>query len=301
MKSVDVLIIGAGVAGLTAAIYLKRSSLKMMIVDKYAPGGKLNNIHRVDNYPGVPAINGPELAMKLVDQATSLGIAVDYANVARIQKSENGFIVYSDMDEIETKAIIVATGLTQGAKMIPGEKEHQGKGVSYCATCDGAFFRNEVMAVYGYQDHAVEDALYLASIASKVYFIHPSDIVAAENHYSALLALDNVELIPGKVVAINGDPKVEAVEVESEGATKTLPVKALFLLEGEVSTSAFLSDLPVKMNKGFIQVGPERESSVPGIFAAGDILDKKLRQIVNAAGEGAEAATAAITYVKTHR
>lgn len=300
-KETDVVVLGAGIAGLTAGIYLKRSSLDAVVLDKGAPGGKLNAIHRIDNYTGVSQVPGPELAQQIVSQATELGVKLDYGNVRDVRKREDGkFLVTSDMDSYLAKAVIIATGLSNSSFSIPGEREHLGRGVSYCATCDGAFFKGKPVAVLGYQDHAVEDAIYLSGVASKVYFLAPKPVEATEAHWNTLKNAPTVEILEGaNVLLVHGDKFVDSVEISQGEAKKSLDVKGIFPLAGEVPASGFLASLGLETNKGFILADSEMKTSVPGVFAAGDIVNKKLRQLITAASDGANAATSAISYVRS--
>ena len=299
-KEYDVVIIGAGIAGITAGIYLRRSSLKAVMLDKGAPGGKLNNIHRIDNYPACPSISGPDLAAQLFNQAMELGVNYEYASVFEVAKEGNLFKTRTDVGDIVSKAVIVATGSSPKKLGIPGEKDYLGKGVSYCATCDGNFFKGLPVAVYGYLDHAVEDALYLAGLCSKVYFLAPKPIQSTEEHLGQLKALENVEIVLGATMkSIEGDDKVQEVVYELDGLEKRLPVRAIFPLADEKSSSEFLAGLNPNTNKGFLICDSNMQTSVPGLFACGDIVDKRLRQLVNAAGEAAVAATASISYVRS--
>ncbi len=291
----DVVVIGAGIAGLTAGIYLKRSSLSAVVLDKGAPGGKINNIHEIDNYPGAAKISGPDLAMNLFNQASELGVNYAYGAAMSVNKVENGFLVKTDAGDYLCKAVIVATGVENKKAGVPGENEFLGKGVSYCATCDGNFFKGQDVAVYGYKDHAVEDAIYLSGLASKVYVVAPEPFEATEAHLDTLSSKANVEIISGsKLVSIYGSSSVEGIELEGE---KKIPVSAIFPLAGEKSSTEFLSSLRLEAKNGFLIVDEGMMTSCPGVFAAGDILMKKLRQLVNAAGEAAVAATSAIAYI----
>ena len=297
----DGVIIGAGTAGLTAAIYWKRSSLSFVLLDKGAPGGKLNNIPQIDNYPGLPHVSGPDLAMYFFNQATDLGVEVEYGDVQRVEKEGDVFVVSGDFGELRSKTVLVATGTSLSPKGVKGEKEHLGKGVSYCATCDGAFYKGKDVAVIGYQDHAVEDALYLSPLVNRLYFVFPKPLQASEEHERQLKACANVEWVNGKLLSVEGDPRVDRIEVQTEFGLQTISVSGVFPLSDEQSASIFLAPLAPMTEKGFLKVNEARMTSVPGLFAAGDVVDKKLRQIVNAAGEGAEAATSAMAYARAWR
>ncbi len=297
MEEKDVIIIGSGIAGISAAIYLKRSNVSFALLDKGAPGGKLNNIHRIDNYAGTPSISGPGLASVLLEQATSFGVSFDYGNVVAISKEKDGFLVRGEDESWKGKSIIIATGLSSRTQTVPGEKERIGRGVSYCATCDGAFFKGKKVAVVGYEDHAVEDALYLSSIASKVYFIAPSPIKGAQVHVETLKATENIEILEGtSLVSVSGSPLVDRIVVSNQEGEKEIDVSGVFPLFGEVPSNASFVSLGLKTEKGFIHVDSDMGTNVPGVFAAGDIVSKKLRQLITAASDGAIAATSAISY-----
>lgn len=302
MERYDCIIVGAGIAGITAGIYLKRSNLNCVVFDKDAPGGKLNNIHRIDNYPGVSKIAGPELAMALVNQAMDLGVKLDYGAVSEIRKEGDIFVVQTDMGAFESYSVIVATGIENKKLGVPGEEKFNGKGVSYCATCDGNFFKGKKVVVYGYKDHCVEDAIYLSGLASEVVLLAPEKLLATEAHLAELKEKDNVSILEdATILEILGENNVTGVRYKQGDEEKTLETAAVFQLYGEKSSSMFLSPLGVNSNKGFIKVDPNMNTNVPGLFAAGDVLDKRLRQLVNAAGEASVAATMAIAYVHSKK
>ncbi len=293
MLKVDVTIIGAGPAGLTAATYLARSSKSFVLIDKDAPGGRLNTLPEIENYPGFKSVSGMELANAFIDSASALGVETTYGNVMSVYKENDRFIIKTDMESYESKAVIVATGITF-APTIKGEKEFLGKGVSYCATCDGRFFKGKNMAVYGNGEEAIQEALYLAPLSLKLFFVCPNKIKGGDKSVSALRGLNNVEILEdSSLKEILGESKVSSISVND----KVIDVEAVFPLNGPKSASGFLSNLGLELNKGFIETNAEQETSIPGLYAAGDILDKKLRQVVTAAGEGAIAATSAIKYI----
>ena len=299
MRELDCLVIGAGIAGITAGIYLKRGNAVSLVLDKDAPGGKLNNIHRIDNYPGEASIAGPDLSMKLFSQATSLNVEFGYDVIVELKKEGNRFKVTGEEGTYLAKAVIVATGIENKKLDVPGEATFNGRGVSYCATCDGNFFKGQDVVVYGYKDHAVEDAIYLASLAKTVYLLSPNPLETTESHEVELASLPNAKIITGvKLKRICGENKVSGVIFEKGGVEEELPCAGVFQLFGEKSSSQFLSSLGVDSNKGFIKVDSACQTNVPGLFAAGDVIDKRLRQLVNAAGEGAVAASMALSYIR---
>lgn len=294
MKQTDVLIIGAGVAGLTAGIYLKRSSLSSIILEKSAPGGKLLNIHAIDNYPSEQLISGLDLAMKINNHAVSLGVQTDFGEVVSCVKKDDCFIVTTNADEYEAKAVIIATGVSFKKTSLENEKKFQGNGISYCATCDGRFYKGCPVAVLGEDDASVEEALYLSGLCSKLYFIHSGKIDSTEAHLSALKEKENVVFIEGKAKKVDGDVQLNSITLE-DGTT--IQVEAVFPLSGEKSGADFIYSAGIKLNKGFVVTDSELQTSIPGLFACGDCVDKKLRQVVTAESDAAIAATSAISYV----
>ena len=301
MKTTDVVIVGAGIAGLSAAIYLKRSSLSSVLLEKMAPGGKLLNIHEIDNYPALGSVSGPELASKAFEQANALGVDYQYGNVMSIEKNGDLFYVTTDMERYETKAVIIAVGTEKLKAGVPGENEFNGKGVSYCATCDGNFFRGKDVAVIGYKDQAAEEAIYLAGLAKHCYFINPQPLEAAESHIAILKEKENVTFISAELVRIEGDKLVTKIVVKENDVEKEIPVSGVFPLYGEKSAASFLAPLGVNLERGFMVADANMATNVPGLFGAGDIVSKKLRQVVTAASDGALAATSAIGYVNLLR
>jgi len=297
-KKIDVAVIGAGIAGLSAGIYLKRSSVTSLLIEKAAPGGKLLTIHAIDNYPSEILISGPALAEKAVAHAASLGVEIAYGNVLSLTKGNGLFLIVTDLEQIEAKAVIVATGTLTKTLGVPGEKEFAGRGVSYCATCDGNFFKGKDVAVVGSKDQAVEEAIYLADLVRHLYFFAPTDIESPDNHLKALKSFPNVEIIEKAALeAIKGDKLVSAVAVVVDGKAADYPVSGVFPLSGERSSSDFLAALSPRNRNGFLDVDFDMKTSIEGLFAAGDVVNRKLRQIVTASSDGAVAATSAIAYV----
>ncbi len=293
MTQTDVVIIGAGAAGLSAATYLARSSYKFIIIDKGAPGGRLNTLPRIENYPGFKSVSGMELANAFIDSASALGVETTYGNVMSVSKEGYRFITKTDTDSYESEAVIVATGITF-TPSVKGEKEFLGKGVSYCATCDGRFFKGEKMAVFGNGDEAIEEALYLAPLSSELVFVCQNKLKGSDKALNALKNDKRITILEDSDLnEIKGDEKVTSILVNG----KNIDVKAVFPLNGPKSASSFLSNIGIELNKGFIKANQEQETNVKGLYAAGDILDKKLKQVVTAAGEGATAATSCIKYL----
>lgn len=290
----DVLIVGAGPAGLGAAIYGIRAGLKLAVLDQSPiSGGQVLNTYEVDNYLGLPKISGGDISDKFREHADKLGTEFITAEVSGIELKDNVKVVKTDKGDYETRAVILATGATHVQLGVKGENELVGMGVSYCATCDGAFFRKRTVAVVGGGDVAVEDAIFLAGMCSKVYLIHRRDrLRAADILQKKLMSLSNVEIIwDSEVKEIRGQDIVEGIEVfdKKRNETSTLEVNGVFIAVG-VRPSTELFKSIVEMDEGgYIIAGEDCQTSVEGIFAAGDIRKKPMRQIITAVADGANA------------
>lgn len=295
MNCVDILIVGAGPAGLSAALYLKRAGVSFAIIDKSAPGGKLLNIAEIANYPGIQPTSGFELANALVNSVTSIGVEIGYGDVSSISKEGDKFITKTDYEDYESLAVIIGTGLSN-VPTIKGEKAFYSKGVSYCATCDGALYKGKDVAVIGHEEKALEEALYLANIVNKVTLIVDNDVMnGSPTLLNTLDNKDNVEIIyNGNVTEIKGEEVVTSLIFND----KEIAVSAVFPLSGEKSASAFLAPLGLKTKNGFIKVDENMMSDVPGLFAIGDVVDKKLRQVVTACSDGAISSTGVASYIR---
>ena len=290
----DVIIIGTGPAGLAAAIYAKRAKLNMLLLDKSRfAGGQVLNTYEVDNYPGFPGINGMELGKKFKEHAQNMGAEVVAEEVLSIKPQQDKVLVETKKNTYETKTVLVATGADHKLLGVPGEEELTGMGVSYCATCDGAFFKNKRVAVVGGGDVAVEDAIFLARLCEKVYLIHRRDeLRAAASLQEKLFSMDNVEVLWDTVVKeVQGKDKVEQLMVESvkDGSRQSLPVDGLFVAVGIAPNSGLLKDVAEMDEGGYVKAGEDGRTSEPRIFVAGDIRTKALRQIVTAVSDGANA------------
>ena len=298
----DLVIVGAGPAGLTAGIYAARARMKVLCLEKTAPGGQILVSDHVENYPGFPeGISGAELVSHMQRQAERLGLPIEsgdvlYADFAGPVKS----LALSDRT-ISARSVIVATGASPRRLSVPGEAQFYGKGVSFCATCDGPFFRGQDVAAVGGGDTAVQESLFLARFARKVYLIHRRDALrAAAILQERAQAEPKIEMVWDSVVtAVKGLDAVESVAVKNvkTGAERLLPVSGCFVWVGVLPNTEFLSGV-VKLDQGgFIITGPRMETSVPGVFAAGDCRDTPLRQVATAVGDAAIAAMSAEQYV----
>lgn len=290
----DLIIIGAGPAGLTAGIYAARAGLKTLLIERYGAGGQILNTYEVDNYPALPGISGGELGMKMSDHLDKFDVTRVMAEVSSIDFNEGANKVVTDTETYIGRSIILATGNSPRKLGIPGEEELTGAGVSYCATCDGAFFRKRTVAVIGGGDVAVEDAIFLARGCEKVYLVHRRDqLRAAKILQNALLALPNVEVvwdhIPKEIKGKDeGSVKGLVIESVKDGKQKTMEVAGVFIATGNDPNASY-TDAVKKDDRGYIIADETCATSIPGVFAAGDIRSKRLRQVTTAVADGANA------------
>lgn len=298
----DVIIVGSGPAGLAAAIYGQRAGLSSLVLEEsYVSGGQVLNTYDVDNYPGLPGISGMELAEKFHEHAKSMGASFLTAAVTAIREEGDRKVVETAKGDLSARTMILATGAHHRLLGVPGEERLTGMGVSYCATCDGAFFRDKTVAVVGGGDVAVEDAIFLARGCKKVYVIHRRDqLRAAKILQEKLLSLDNVEMKWNCVAEeILGDSQVSGVKVRDvkTGEGSELAVNGVFIAVGILPNTGFLGDFVQLDEGGYIVAGEDMKTSVPGVFAAGDVRTKALRQIITAAADGANAITSVEAYL----
>lgn len=297
----DLIIIGSGPAGLTAAIYAQRAMLDTLVLEKAAlSGGQVLTTYEVDNYPGFPGIGGYELGMKLREHAEGLGARFAEDEIRSVEDQGTYKTVAGAKETYEARALILAPGAVHRRLGIPGEERLAGAGVSYCATCDGAFFRNRTVAVIGGGDVAVEDAIFLARMCVRVYLIHRRDeLRAARSLQEKLKALENVEIVWDTVAEeiLGGDGVTGlAIAGTKTGEKRVLEVQGVFIAVGITPESEPFAGL-VETEHGYIRAGEDGLTSVPGIFAAGDVRTKKLRQIITAAADGANAVSSAERYL----
>lgn len=299
----DVIIAGTGPAGLTAAIYGTRARLNMLVFEEnYMSGGQVVNTYEVDNYPGLPEISGMDLSLKFREHAEKLGAEFVRAKVNKIEVKEDGTkIVETESGTYETRAFVLATGAHHRLLNVPGEESLSGMGVSYCATCDGAFYKGSDVAVIGGGDVAVEDAIFLARGCRRVYVVHRRDeLRAAKSLQEKLFSLPNVEMVWDSVVdSIEGEEQVDAIRIKNikDGTVRAISVDGVFVAVGITPDSDLLKGI-VKMDEGgYILADESCRTSVPGIFSAGDVRKKPLRQIITAAADGANAITSVEKYL----
>ncbi len=300
----DVIIIGSGPAGLAAAIYAQRAKLETLVLEKeYMSGGQVVNTYEVDNYPGLPGIGGFELGMKFREHAEKLGAEFINIEATRIGLEDGGKIkvVYTPQETYRAKTLILAMGARYRHLGVPGEEELAGMGVSYCATCDGAFFKGRTVAVVGGGDVAVEDALFLARGCEKVYLIHRRDeLRAAASLQENLRKCENVEFLWNcEVTQITGEDHVECLRIRNreDGSERILEADGVFIAVGTIPNTGIITELLQLDKNGCIPADESGRTEIPGVFAAGDLRTKQLHQIVTAVSDGANAITSVQAYL----
>ncbi len=297
----DTIVVGGGVAGCTAALYAKRYNLDVLLLEKTAPGGQVATAARIENYPGFPdGISGPELAERIRQQAENYGVPPQLAEVTGLEAHGDDWLLHTSQGDYVAATIIIAAGAHPRSLEVPGEEELRGAGVSYCATCDGFFFKDETVAVVGGGDAAIEEALYLSQLAARIYVIHRRDELRAQP-YLQQQAFDqpNIQFIWDSVVTrIIGDEQVQALELHNKvsGEDSRLEVQGVFIAIGYVPATKWLGEL-LELRNGFIVTDQLMRTSQPGIFAAGDVRDTPLRQITTAVGDATIAARSAHRHI----
>ncbi|MGE7665857.1 thioredoxin-disulfide reductase [Ureibacillus composti] len=302
-KIYDVVIIGAGPAGMTAAVYASRANLSTIMIERGIPGGQMANTEEVENYPGFDTILGPELSTKMFEHAKKFGAEYAYGDVSEIINGEDYKIIKAGSKEYKTRSIIITSGAEYKKMGIPGEKDLGGRGVSYCAVCDGAFFKQKNLIVVGGGDSAVEEGVYLTRFADKVTIVHRRDQLRAQKILQdRAFANEKVDFIWNNTVKeINEkDGKVGSVTLVNtvDGTEQEVQADGVFIYIGMIPLTASFQNLGILNEQGYIVTNDKMETSVKGIFAAGDVRDKMLRQIVTATGDGSIAAQSAQHYVE---
>lgn len=300
----DTIIIGAGPAGMTAALYAARSNLKVALIEGGLPGGQMNNTSDIENYPGYANISGPELAEKMFEPLENLGVEHLYGFVEAVEDHGDVKKVITDDEEFETRTVIVATGSKHRLLGVPGEEELNSRGVSYCAVCDGAFFRDQDLLVVGGGDSAVEEAIFLTQFAKSVTIVHRRDELRAQKVLQdRAFANEKIKFIWDSVVKeIKGENRVELVEIENvkTGQVIEQAFGGVFIYVGLDPVSDFVQELQIRDQEGWIVTDDHMKTSVAGVFAVGDVRQKDLRQVTTAVGDGAIAGQEAYKYITEH-
>ena len=296
----DIVIVGAGTAGLSAAIYALRAGKTVLLLEQLTYGGQIVNTPEVENYPGIKSISGFDFAQGLYDQATALGAVLEFAQVSGIDDGEIK-TVHAGGKDYECRAVILATGAKNRPLGLPKEQELVGSGVSYCATCDGAFFRGRAVAVNGGGNTALEDALFLSNYCSRVYLVHRRDAFRGEEKLvQRLKEKENIEFVLNATITeLKGEEELEGIEVTDKlsGEKKEIAVEGLFIAIGQMPDNSAFASLVTVDSAGYIVAGEDCRTNVEGIYAAGDCRTKTVRQLTTAAADGAVAALAACTYI----
>ncbi|GAA3631504.1 thioredoxin-disulfide reductase [Lactobacillus hamsteri] len=303
-KEYDVIIIGAGPGGLTAAIYASRANLNVLILDRGPYGGQMNNTDAIDNYPGFPDIKGPELGEKMYQSAMKFNPDFEYGDVQSVKVEGQNKIVTTDTAEYSAPVVIIATGADHKKLGVPGEEEYSGKGVSYCAVCDAAFFKDEDVAVIGGGDSAIEEGIYLSQMAKSVTVVHRRDQLRAHpNLQKRAFDNDKMKFVwNAQTESIDGDGnKITGITYRDKetGEEKHLSVRGVFIYVGVIPQTAPFKDLGILDEQGWIPTNENMETKVPGILALGDVRSKDLRQIANAVGDGSIAGQQAYNYIQS--
>ena len=302
-KQFDVIIIGAGPAGLTAAIYASRANLSTAIVEEGAPGGKLVKTFEIENYPGIKKIAGVDLAIEFMEHGLSFGAQLESGSLESLEKDGEDFVVtLTGGRKLKGRAVIVATGTKEKELDLPEAKRFTGRGISYCAVCDGAFYRNQDVVVIGGGNSALEESLYLTSLVNKVYIVIRRDQFRAEaGVVDKVLANDKIEVIykhlPESLVI--EDDKITGIMLKNveDGSLKKVACTGIFPYIGADPSTAFL-DKSLLDERGYLLVNGDMSTSMPGIYGAGDVCQKELRQVVTATNDGAIAANSVIKYLR---
>ncbi|MCH4827147.1 MAG: thioredoxin-disulfide reductase [Planococcus sp. (in: firmicutes)] len=303
-KIYDVIIIGAGPAGMTAAVYTSRANLTTLMLERGIPGGQMANTEEIENYPGFEHILGPDISTKMFEHAKKFGAEYAYGDATEIIDGEEFKTIKAGSKEYKARAIIVTTGAEYKKMGIPGESELGGRGVSYCAVCDGAFFKEKELVVVGGGDSAVEEGVYLTRFASKVTIVHRRDELRAQKILQdRAFANDKIDFIWShtvKEVHDEGNGKVGAVTLVSteDGSEKEFKTDGVFIYIGMLPLTKPFAELGILNAEGYVVTNEKMETSVPGIYAAGDVREKTLRQVVTATGDGSIAAQAAQHYIE---
>ena len=297
----DIIIIGAGPAGLSAAIYGVRAGKSVLVLEADSYGGQIINTPEIENYPAIKHISGYDFATNLYEQAIELGAEIKIEKVLEIKSEDHGKKVITDSNQYEAKSIILATGAKSRTLGLEREKELVGRGISYCATCDGGFFKGKEVAINGGGSTALEEALYLSSFCAKVYLIHRRDSFRGEDRLlHSLQEKQNVEFVlNSSIKELIADNKIKGIIVKNieTGKELTIPISGLFIAIGQIPENGIFANL-INLDKGgYISATEDCKTNIEGIFVAGDTRTKRIRQLTTAAADGAVAALAASEYI----
>ena len=295
----DVVIIGGGPAGLTAAIYAVRANKKVLVLEATVCGGQIINTSKIENYPAAPDITGLEFGQTLQKQAEDLGVEIEFESVEKIINNDISKLVITEDDQYKARSVIIACGTEPRRLGLENEDKYTGSGISYCATCDGSFYRNKVVAVNGGGNSALHEALYLSEIAEKVFLIHRrNEFRGSADLVEKIKKKDNVELIlNANIVGLNGDKKLKSITISHGNKTEELALDGLFVSIGRIPKAKGLID-GLELTEGdYVKADESCTTNIPGVFVAGDVRSKEIRQLVTATSDGAIATEAALRYI----
>ncbi|MCF8563852.1 thioredoxin-disulfide reductase [Alicyclobacillus tolerans] len=299
----DLVVIGGGPAGLSAGVYAARANLKTLIIEKGLPGGQMQNTMEVENYTGIKTILGPELSESMRAHADYLGVEIKMTDVASIDMKSQPKVVQTSDGDIEAKAVLIATGAAPRKLGVPGEDKLSGRGVSWCAVCDGAFFKNKKIAVIGGGDSAIEEGTFLTRFGESVTVIHRRDKLRAQPILQQrAFSSEKMDFIWNHtVVEIFGEKKVTGIKIKhvDTGEEQTLDMDGVFIYIGFDPMTSFITDKEILDAEGYVLTDDDMRTSIPGVFAAGDVRPKGLRQIITAASDGAIAAMSAYHFIES--
>lgn len=302
-KIYDVVIVGAGPAGMTAAVYASRANLSTLMLERGMPGGQMANTEEVENFPGFDYITGPELSNKMFEHSQKFGAEYKYADIKNVETDGDIKVIKTSSDDILARSLIIATGAEHKKIGIPGEEDLAGRGVSYCAVCDGAFFKEKHLVVIGGGDSAVEEGMFLTKFASKVTIVHRRDKLRAQQILQdRAFNNEKIDFIWNtEIESINGEGKVSSVTLRNKETDEAYDFEAdgVFIYIGMKPLTAPFKDLGILNDEGYVDANEEMETSQKGVFAAGDVRVKTLRQIVTATGDGSIAAQNASEYIES--
>ena len=295
----DVVIVGGGPAGLTAAIYAVRANKKVLVLEATACGGQIVNTSKIENYPAAPGITGLDFGQTLQKQAEDLGVEIEFESVEKIIDNDISMLVITEDDQYKARSVIIACGTEPRRLGLENEDNFTGSGISYCATCDGGFYRNKIVAVNGGGNSALHEALYLSEIAEKVFLIHRrNEFRGSADLVEKIKKKDNVELIlNANIVGLNGDKKLKSITISHGDKTEELALDGLFVSIGRIPKAKGLIDGLELTEDDYVKADESCTTNIPGVFVAGDVRSKEIRQLVTATSDGAIAAEAALRYI----
>lgn len=300
----DLIVIGAGPAGMTAGIYAKRANLKVLVVEKSAPGGQIVSTGEIENYPGFSNVNGADLAMSMFNHAMELGVEFEFDGVNKVLKDGDNFqLELESGNKLQAKTVLITSGAVPRRLGVEGEDQFSSKGISWCAICDGPFYKGQRVAIIGGGNSAIEYAVYMAGLAKELHVIQNLDKLTADaKTIDQLAKMDNVTYHYEAIVTeFKGSDKLESLVMDTPEGEKELEIDGVFEYIGLVPVTDMVKDLGITNKWGYIETNDKMETKIPGLYGAGDVVSKQIRQIVTATGDGAVAVQNIIKYLEEHK